>query len=52
MEKGKYCDMPSLFQRLQERGERAIAFPMHEQWLDVGRHDDLEIARQNHESGK
>jgi dTDP-glucose pyrophosphorylase len=35
------CDMPTLFARLQERGQRTIVYPMHEPWLDVGRPDDL-----------
>ena len=42
------CDMPSLFERLQLKAERAIAYPMHEPWLDVGRLDDLKLAREAH----
>jgi NDP-sugar pyrophosphorylase family protein len=38
------CDMPMLFERLQSRGKRTVAYPMHEPWLDVGRPDDLEKA--------
>jgi dTDP-glucose pyrophosphorylase len=41
----EHCDMPTLFARLQERGERAIVYPMHEPWLDVGRADDLQRAQ-------
>ena len=37
----EYCDMPTLFERLQGKGERTVAYPMHEPWLDVGRPDDL-----------
>jgi dTDP-glucose pyrophosphorylase len=44
LEAGEHCDMPILFSRLQERGARTIAYPMHEPWLDVGRQDDLERA--------
>lgn len=40
----QHCDMPSLFVKLQERGARTIAYPMHEPWLDIGRPDDLERA--------
>ncbi len=36
-----HCDMPTLFERLQTRAMRTIAYPMHEPWLDVGRPDDL-----------
>jgi NDP-sugar pyrophosphorylase family protein len=38
------CDMPTLFERLQMRVQRTVAYPMHEPWLDVGRPDDLEQA--------
>ena len=43
---GEHCDMPTLFSRLQERGERTIVYPMHEPWLDVGRADDLARAQE------
>jgi dTDP-glucose pyrophosphorylase len=39
------CDMPTLFERLQVKAKRTVAYPMHEPWLDVGRPDDLEKAR-------
>ncbi|NCJ07072.1 NTP transferase domain-containing protein [Synechococcales cyanobacterium C] len=42
---GEYCDMPFLFSRLQERGDRTIVYPMHEPWLDVGREADLQKAQ-------
>jgi dTDP-glucose pyrophosphorylase len=42
--KGEPCDMPKLFERLQEKGARTIAYPMHEPWLDVGRPNDLTVA--------
>lgn len=45
LEKDASCDMPTLFERLRERSHRAIAYPMHEPWLDVGRPDDLDRAR-------
>lgn len=38
------CDMPTLFERLQEQAKRTVAYPMHEPWLDVGRPDDLSRA--------
>jgi dTDP-glucose pyrophosphorylase len=38
------CDMPTLFERLQEQSKRTVAYPMHEPWLDVGRPDDLSQA--------
>jgi dTDP-glucose pyrophosphorylase len=47
---GAQCDMPSLFERLQAKKMRTVAYPMHEPWLDVGRPDDLK--RANAESTK
>jgi len=40
----EYCDMPTLFTRLQNEGHRTIVYPMHELWLDVGRIADYETA--------
>jgi len=42
---GERCDMPALFERLQESGRRTIVYPMHEPWLDVGRVDDYNSAQ-------
>ena len=39
-----HCDMPALFERLQAKAKRTVAYPMHEPWLDVGRPDDLNRA--------
>ena len=39
-----HCDMPTLFERLQEKSKRTVAYPMHEPWLDVGRPLDLQLA--------
>jgi dTDP-glucose pyrophosphorylase len=39
-----HYDMPDLFERLQSQGNRTVAYPMHEPWLDVGRPDDLSRA--------
>ena len=41
---GTHCDMPTLFEQLQTKSKRTVAYPMHEPWLDVGRPDDLEKA--------
>jgi dTDP-glucose pyrophosphorylase len=45
-------DMPSLFEQLQSEGKRTVAYPMHEPWLDVGRPDDLKLARDTHQKDK
>jgi len=45
---GEHCDMPTLFNRMQEQNARTIVYPMHEPWLDVGHVDDLERAKAKH----
>ena len=40
-----YMDMPDLIDRLINRNRKVEAFPIHEDWLDVGIHDDLERAQ-------
>lgn len=42
---GEPCDMPMLFEMLHGRAARTVAYPMHEPWLDVGRPEDLHLAR-------
>ena len=44
-----HCNMPTLFERLLAQGQRTVAYPMHEPWLDVGRPDDLKMANDNPE---
>jgi len=46
LEKNVQCDMPTLFERLKDTGHRTVAYPMHEEWMDVGRPDDLVTANQ------
>jgi len=43
---GEFCDMPTLFERLQAKSFKTIAYPMHEPWLDVGRNEDLDQANE------
>lgn len=38
-----HCDMPTLFERLQLKEMRTVAYPMHEPWMDVGRPSDLSL---------
>lgn len=45
LEKDQYCDMPTLFSRLQQQGNRTIVYPMHEPWLDVGRVEEFDKAQ-------
>lgn len=46
------CDMPRLFERLQGKGMRTIAYPMHEPWLDVGRPNEYAEADTAFRQGK
>ncbi|MDB5810217.1 MAG: Nucleotidyl transferase [Betaproteobacteria bacterium] len=39
-----HLDMPALFQKLIAQRETPAAFPLHEYWTDIGRHEDLETA--------
>lgn len=43
--KNERLDMPSLFEQKQEEGLKTLKFPIHEYWLDVGRHDDFQKAQ-------
>ncbi|NER93878.1 MAG: CBS domain-containing protein [Symploca sp. SIO1B1] len=45
LKKDQYCDMPTLFSRLQERGDRTIVYPMYEPWLDIGRVEEFDRAQ-------
>ena len=44
LRRNDHCDMPSLFEMLKIQGDRIVAYPMHEPWLDIGRPDDLRLA--------
>jgi NDP-sugar pyrophosphorylase family protein len=48
---GEPCDMPTLFERLQQNGRRTVAYAIHEPWLDIGRPDDLAHAQGTWEAG-
>jgi len=38
---GSVLNMTDLFSLMITKSEKVIAYPLHEQWLDVGRHEDL-----------
>lgn len=40
------CDMPALFERLCNQGQRTLVYPMHEPWLDVGQPEDYLAAQE------
>jgi dTDP-glucose pyrophosphorylase len=39
-----YCDMPELLGQLINHQRRIIAYPVHENWLDIGNPSELEMA--------
>lgn len=45
LSKNERLDMPSLFEQKQAEGLKTLKFPIHEYWLDVGRHDDFKKAQ-------
>lgn len=45
LERDQYCDMPTLLAQLIEAGRSVGAFTIHEDWIDIGRVEDLERAR-------
>lgn len=45
LEPSSHCDMPTLFSRVKASGMRTWVYPIHENWLDVGRPEDLQLAR-------
>jgi len=48
--KDTFYDMPTLFEALNERGEKTVSFPLREYWLDIGRIEEYE--RANDEYGE
>jgi len=49
---GTYADIPDLVLRLIEAGESVGSYPFDGYWLDIGRHDDYELAIQQYEELK
>ena len=46
LQKGEFCDMPTLFDRLRAQDKRTVAFPMHEGWSDIGNPNELKSIRE------
>lgn len=47
LNKDKQTDMPDLFHHLLNKNKKVVAFPIHENWEDIGRPSDLEKANFN-----
>lgn len=39
-----FYDMPTLFEKLIQEGEKSISFPIHEYWIDIGRVEEFKKA--------
>lgn len=52
VKKGLPLDMPTLFTKLIEDGKRTAAFPIREEWSDIGRVEDYLSARQAYTLGQ
>ena len=44
IDKNQHMDMSTVFERLIQSDYRVIAFPIHEQWLDIGRPEEFKTA--------
>jgi dTDP-glucose pyrophosphorylase/CBS domain-containing protein len=44
LDHNKYCDAPELFEKLRSLGYKTLAFPIHEDWRDIGLPNDLKEA--------
>ncbi len=47
--KGKFFDMPQLFQELIGRNKKTCSFPIREYWMDIGQPNDFEKANSEYE---
>ncbi len=52
IEPNTYLDFPTLVLRLLENGERVVAYPSRDYWLDIGRHEDYARAQEEFEKMK
>jgi NDP-sugar pyrophosphorylase family protein len=49
---GERFDMTDLIRRLIDEGQPVASFPVHEYWLDIGRHTDYERAQEDVKRGR
>ena len=47
IEDNKYLDMPDFIDYCNKHNKRLIVYPVHEYWLDIGRKESLEMAKNN-----
>ena len=44
LKKEQHCDMPDLFKTINKNNLKSLAYPIHEQWMDIGKPVDLDNA--------
>jgi dTDP-glucose pyrophosphorylase len=44
--KNDYYDMPTLFQKMIDKNNNVVSFPIHEYWLDIGNYTDFSKAQE------
>ena len=49
IEKENLMDMPDVFERLIQQGEKLLSYPLTEYWMDIGQLDDFERAQTDYE---
>ena len=50
IEPGKPLDMPDLFLRVVKQGDIASVYPIRDYWMDIGRFEDLDRARNEYQT--
>ena len=48
IDKDKFFDMPTLFEKLIEQGKNTLSFPIREYWLDIGRMEEYKQANEEY----
>lgn len=48
LEQDTYCDMPDLFQKGLDKNLKLSIYPMHEEWIDIGRSSQYELAEKQY----
>ena len=45
--KDVFYNSTDLMQKLIENGNKLVSYPIHEYWLDIGKHEDFEQAQKD-----
>ena len=50
LKKNKYCDVPTLINKIIKNKKKVVSFPLHENWIDIGDLHKLKIAKKQFNS--